>query len=168
MTRLSYVSVSQNLTDASQFIKTYTINPLDNSESGLCKAVNLLCSNCPSESERYAKTRLVEEVSPVDELPFYRKFFGAYDIDGTLIGIGGIKAAEWASDTHILYLMAVDIERRGQGVGSDLEMIRIQWMRENFLRGRCLVSTKHKKRFERWGFKSLSEVDERHLMILEF
>jgi GNAT superfamily N-acetyltransferase len=104
----------------------------------------------------------------LDDLPFYRKFFGAYDFDGTLIGVGGIKSADWASDTHILYMMAVDKSHRGKGVGSDLESIRIQWMLENFPRGRCLVSTKHKKRFERWDFKTVSEVNNRHLMILEF
>jgi GNAT superfamily N-acetyltransferase len=168
MSRLSKVSVNQKLTNVSQFMKTYTVRPLDNSASELSAAVDILSTNCPSESERYEKTRLVAEVSQVDTGPFYRKFFGAFDLDGALIGIGGIKAADWASDTHILYLMAVEIEHRGMGVGSDLEMIRIQWLRENFLRGRCLVSTRHKKRFERWGFKSLSEVDSRHLMMLEF
>jgi hypothetical protein len=101
-------------------------------------------------------------------MPFYRKFFGAYDVDGVLIGVGGIKAADWASDTHILYMMAVDINHRGKGIGTDLEAIRIKWILDNFNRGRCLVSTKHKKRFERWDFKTVSEIDKRHLMLLEF
>jgi len=149
-------------------MKTYTIRPLDTTALALSDAVNLLCSNCPSESERYEKNRLVAEIRSVDTQPFYKKFFGAYDSDGTLIGVGGIKAADWASDTHILYMMAVNKDHRGQGVGSDLESIRIQWMRDNFPRGRCLVSTSHKKRFERWGFKPASEVNNRHLMILEF
>ncbi|WP_347986386.1 GNAT family N-acetyltransferase [Methylomonas sp. AM2-LC] len=141
---------------------------MDASVGELSDAVNLLCSNCPSESERYERSRLVTEICPIDELPFYRKFFGAYDFDGTLIGAGGIKSADWASDTHILYMMAVDKNHRSKGVGSDLERIRIQWMRDNFPHGRCLVSTKHKKRFEKWDFKTVSEVNNRHLMILEF
>ena len=168
MARSADVSVSQKLLGEAHHNKIYTVSRFDDSAERLTEAVNLLSANCPSESERYEKNRLITEVSPLDELPFYRKFFGAYDLEGKLIGIGGIKAADWASDTHILYLMAVDKAHRGQGVGSDLEMIRIQWLRENFLRGRCLVSTKHKKRFERWGFGSLSEIDNRHLMMLEF
>ncbi len=149
-------------------MKTYTVRPLDTTSLALSDAVNLLCSNCPSESERYEKSRLVTEMRAVDAQPFYRKFFGAYDFDGTLIGVGGLKAADWASDTHILYMMAVDKDHRGKGVGSDLERIRIQWVRDNFPRGRCIVSTKHKKRFERWDFKTVSEVNNRHLMVLEF
>ncbi len=104
----------------------------------------------------------------MEALPFYRKFFGAYHADGTLIAVGGVKAADWASDTHILYMMAVDKDHRGKGIGSDLEKARIQWVRDNFSNGRCLVSTKHKKRFERWDFKVVSEVNDRYLMILEF
>lgn len=156
--------------DATQSIsmKTYTIRPLDSTSLALSDAVDLLCSNCPAESERYEKSRLVTEIRSVDALPFYRKFFGAYDFDGSLLGVGGIKAADWASDTHILYMMAVAKDHRGKGVGTDLENIRIRWVRDNFPGGRCLVSTKHKKRFERWDFKIVSEVNNRYLMILEF
>jgi len=149
-------------------MKNYTVRPLDTTSVALSDAVNLLCVNCPSESERYEESRLVTELCQVDTLPFYRKFFGAYDFAATLIGVGGIKAADWASDTHILYMMAVDKDHRSKGVGTDLESIRIQWVRDNFPRGRCLVSTKHKKRFERWDFKTVSEVNNRHLMVLEF
>jgi GNAT superfamily N-acetyltransferase len=141
---------------------------MDTFAPALSAAVELLCANCPSESERYEKSRLVTELCPSAKLPFYRKFFGAYDLDETLIGVGGIKAADWASDTHILYMMAVDKDHRGKGVGSDLESIRIQWLRDNFPRGRCLVSTIHKKRFERWDFEAVSEINGRYLMILEF
>jgi GNAT superfamily N-acetyltransferase len=149
-------------------MKTYTIRPLEATPIALSDAVDLLLSNCPSESERYEKSRLVKEICPVDTLPFYRKFFGAYHSNGALIGVGGIKAADWASDTHILYLMAVDKAHRGQGVGTDLETIRIQWVRDHFSHGRCLVSTKHEKRFERRGFKTVSEIGHRHLMVFEF
>ena len=108
------------------------------------------------------------EINSVEEQPFYKKFFAAYDLEGQLIGAGGIKAADWASDTHILYMMAVDVAHRGQGVGSGLEAARIQWMRDHFTHGRCLVSTKHRKRFERWDFKIVNELNNRYLMILEF
>ena len=133
-------------------MKTYTIRPLDATPLAISDAIHLLCSNCPSESERYEKSRLITEVCVVDTLPFYKIFFGAYDADNVLIGIGGIKAADWASDTHILYMVAVEEAHRGKGIGSKLEEARIQWMRDNFTHGRCLVSTKYKKRFERWLF----------------
>lgn len=149
-------------------MKNYTIRPLDNTPIAISDAISLLFSNCPSESERYEKSRLITDVCIVDTLPFYKKFFGAYNADNTLIGIGGIKAADWASDTHILYMVAVEKAHRGKGVGSSLETARIQWMQENFTHGRCIVSTKHKKRFERWDFKIVSEVNNRYLMILEF
>lgn len=149
-------------------MKNYTVRPLETTSLALAEAVDLLNANCPAESERYEKERLMIEVSPVDAMPFYKKFFGAYDFDGTLIGVGGIKAADWASDTHILYMMAVDKEHRSKGIGSALEQSRIQWVKEQFTHGRCLVSTKHKKRFERWGFKIVSEFNERYLMLFEF
>ena len=149
-------------------MKTYIIRPLDNTPHTLSDAVNLLSSNCPNESDRYEKSRLETEIFSEDKLPFYRKFFCAYNADGLFIGVGGIKAADWASDTHILYLMAVDKDHRGKGVGTDLEKARIEWLLSNFNHGRCLVSTKRKKRFVRWGFKVVSEINDRYLMILEF
>lgn len=149
-------------------MKTYKIRTLDNSSHSRSEAINLLCSNCPVESDRYEKGRLIEEVSTIETLPFYRRFFGAYDAADKLVGVGGIKASDWASDTHILYMMAVAQPYRGQGIGSDLENARIQWVRENFPHGRCLVSTRHKKRFMRWGFESVSEISGRYLMIMEF
>lgn len=149
-------------------MKTYSIRALESNSSALSEAVNLLSSNCPSESERYDKSRLETEIAQVTSLPFYKKFFGAYDQTNLLIGVGGVKASDWASDTHILYMMAVDKDHRGKGVGSALERARIEWIRSNFPRGRCLVSTKHRKRFERLNFVSISEINTRHLMILEF
>ncbi|MEY2667206.1 MAG: hypothetical protein RLZZ384_1377 [Pseudomonadota bacterium] len=149
-------------------MKTYNIRPIDTTSLAITDAVNLLCSNCPNEHERYEKERVFSEVGIIDTPPFYKVFFGAYHSDGKLIGVGGIKSADWASDTFILYMMAVAEEHRSKGVGSSLESARIQWMRDKFPHGRCLVSTKHKKRFERWDFKIVSEVNSRYLMILEF
>jgi GNAT superfamily N-acetyltransferase len=148
-------------------MNAFTVQPLDTPQA-LQDAVNLLGRNCPGESERYEPDRLEAEVSTIENPIFYRRFFGAYDLNGVLIGAGGVKAADWASDTHILYLMAVEQSERGKGVGSALESARIQWIRDNFSHGRCLVSTRHKKRFERWNFEIVSEINKRHLMILEF
>lgn len=149
-------------------MKTYFIHPLDKTPLALSNAVELLASNCPSESDRYEKSRIEIEIGSEDKLPFYKQFFGASDAGGELIGVAGIKTADWASDTHILYMMAVDKDHRGNGIGTDLEKVRIEWLLNNFNHGRCLVSTKHKKRFIRWGFNVISEINDRHLMILEF
>lgn len=149
-------------------MKTYHIRPLDNGAEIRAAAVQLLAANCPSESDRYAANRLSEELHCVEALPFYRRFWGAYTPDNQLLAVGGIKAADWASDTHILYMMAVEQIHRGQGVGTALEKARLDWLRDNFANGRCLVSTRHKKRFMRWGFSVASEISGRYLMILEF
>lgn len=149
-------------------MNAYKIRDLDSTNGGLSEAVTLLLSNCPDDSGRYARNRLEKELFPIDAGPLYRKFFGAYAVQGSLIGVGGIKAADWASDTHILYLMAVDRTHRGKGVGTALEKARIYWVRDKFSHGRLLVSTKHKKRFERWDFKVVSEVNDKQLMVLEF
>jgi hypothetical protein len=68
-------------------MNTYTIRSLDASPTALSDAVELLLSNCPSESDRYEKSRLVTELCTVETLPFYRQFYGAYAADGTLIGL---------------------------------------------------------------------------------
>lgn len=149
-------------------VKTYTIRSLDNASNTRSAAIELLSANCPSESDRYESSRLNQELYSIDTLPFYRRFFGAYAANNQLIAVGGIKAADWASDTHILYMMAVDKQFRGQGIGSDLEKTRLDWVRDNFTHGRCLVSTRHKKRFMRWGFAAVSEINDRHLMVIEF
>lgn len=137
-------------------------------ESDKDEAIKLLNNNCPAESGRYNMNRLDTEFLITSEYPFYKRFFGAKFDDGSLIAVGGIKAADWASDTHILYMMAVEQSYRGQGIGAALEKARLDWLKFNFDHGRCLVSTKHYKRFERLGFKSVSELENRHLMMLEF
>ena len=149
-------------------MKQLNIACLENSPVRLAEAVSLLSSNCPSGSERYGISRLKTEIISVDVLPFYKRFFGAYTANGLLIWVGGIKAADWASDTHIMYMMAVDKAHRGKGVDTALEKARIEWVRDNFAHGRYLVSTKHKKRFERWGFKVVSEINDKLLMVMDF
>ena len=87
-----------------------------------------------------------------------------------VVGIGGIKAADWASDTHILYLSAVTEHARGQGIARALIAARIAWAMENFTAGRMLVSTARPRRFARLGFRLMGkrEAAGRRLMLLEF
>lgn len=159
---------SSNIIYSPITFESYTIRLLEIDDDTITQAVNLLCANCPNESARYDDERLRGEIECLNTRPFYKLFFGAYDSDNSLVAVGGVKAADWASDTHILYTMAVDKAHRGKGLGSKLEWIRIQWVREHFNHGRFLVSTKHKKRFERWDFHVISEINGRHLMMLTF
>lgn len=87
-----------------------------------------------------------------------------------MVGVGGIKAADWASDTHILYLSAVAEHARGQGIARSLIAARIAWTMENFPHGRLLVSTARPRRFTRLGFRLMGkqEAGGRRLMLLEF
>lgn len=57
-------------------MNTYTIRPLENSTLAIADAVNLLCSNCPNESERYEQNRLFSEIDMVQTPPFYKVFLG--------------------------------------------------------------------------------------------
>ena len=82
-------------------MNAYKIRDLDSTNRGLSEAVTLLHSNCPDDSGRYARNRLENELFPIYAGPLYRKFFGAYAPQESLIGVGGINAADWASDTHI-------------------------------------------------------------------
>lgn len=120
------------------------------------------------DSLRYDAARLQAELTPAPP-PFYRKFFCAWQ-DGELVGAGGIKAADWASNTHVLYLSAVARHARGQGIAKSLIGARLDWVRARFAAGCVLVSTTHRKRFAGLGFR-LARVDReggRYLMVLEF
>lgn len=129
-------------------------------------AIELLCTVF-QDSARYQRRRLEHEIREVDP-PIYRHFVVALQY-GELIGIGGIKAADWASNTHVLYHSAVAVEARGQGIGSALVDARLAWLRQNFTSGRVLVSTRKVQRFRKLRFKSVGhEMDGRRLMCLEF
>ena len=133
---------------------------------GADSVIQLLMGTYPGITEKYSRDRLVNEIV-VSGGWNYRTFFVAH-VGQKLVGVGGIKAADWASNTHLMFLSAVDIDHRGVGIGGALEQARITWVKENHVYGRILVSTKHDKRFVRYGFKSISEVDGRHMMCLEF
>jgi GNAT superfamily N-acetyltransferase len=123
-------------------------------------------------SDRYTVSRLNEELKPLSE-PLYRQFFIAMAHTrkaDRVIGVGGIKAADWASNTHILYLSAVHPDFRNQGIGKKLVRARVEWIRANFSTGRVLVSTPKIDRFRQFGFKQVSKSCEkgRALMLMEY
>lgn len=146
----------------------FRIETLDTSSQILVDtAVNLLV-NAFAKPEHYGTQRLHEEIQTLTGL-FYRQFFVA-EKDGKIIGVGGVKAAEWATRTHLLYLSAVAPEQRGQGIGRALLKARVDWIVENFTSGRILVSSAKAKRFRDMGFTLIpkSGVDGRFLMMRRF
>ena len=58
-----------------------------------------------------------------------------------IVGVAGVKAADWALKTHLLYLSAVAPEMRGKGVGRALLDARLEWIKRKFDSGRVLVLT---------------------------
>lgn len=73
-------------------------------------------------------------------------------IDDEVVGVGGYEKVRFASDTWVLFLLAVDEKHRNQGIGTALIKKRIAIIERNNHYGRILVSTKHPKRFEKLGF----------------
>lgn len=144
------------------------IDALDGSSNALIDTCSTLILNAFGDPERYSYDRVARELRAVD--PYhYRRFFVAMEA-GEILGVGGIKAADWASDTHLLYLSAVKPERRGQGIGRSLIMARIEWVERTFPRGRILVSTTKTKRYRDLGFVEIrnSRLEGRHLMMKRF
>ena len=146
----------------------YRIDTLDTSSPLLQEACVTLLVNAFAKPERYSAQRLHEELRGDTSL-FYRQFFVAMT-NGTIIGVGGIKAADWASHTHLLYLSAVAPEHRGQGIGRALLKARIEWVEQHFESGRILVSSTKTKRFHEYGFVDIrkSILEGRHLMLRRF
>lgn len=129
------------------------IDTLDPASETMLDACVTLVANAFADPERYGPVRVRRELR-ADESVFYRRFFVALDA-GEVIAIGGVKAADWASRTHILYLSAVAPERRGQGIGRALIKARVDWLKETFDSGRILVSTSKTRRFRDLGFTEI-------------
>ncbi len=151
---------------------TIKIKPLNRNESErVIQSVELL-HGCYSNNERYTVERLIEELKPMPK-PIYRKFFVATTNSKQgerIVGVGGIKAADWASDTHLLYLSAVHADFRNKGIGKGLVEARLEWLKREYQSGKVLVSTQKHERFKRFGFKQISKVCERDrsIMLLEY
>jgi predicted N-acetyltransferase YhbS len=144
------------------------IDTLDTSSPALLEASVTLIVNAFADPERYSAERVARELRG-DDPAFYRRFFVAMDA-GEIVAVGGIKAADWASRTHIFYLSAVTPERRGKGIGRAMVKARIDWLEEKFESGRILVSAAKTKRFRDLGFVEVrnSAIDGRHLLVRKF
>ncbi len=145
------------------------IDPLDDASHALRDAAASILARSFANPERYSLERIARELEPETSPTFYRQFFIAMR-SGELLGVGGIKAADWASHTHLLYLSAVAPEWRGQGIGRALVEARIAWVESRFTNGRLLVSTDKVKRFRELGFSEIrhSGIDGRRLMLRRF
>lgn len=152
--------------------KATQVEILDSNESeNLIQAVEVLHGSFAG-SDRYTVSRLTEEVMPLGE-PLYRQFFivtTRTKKENRVIGVGGVKAADWASNTHILYLSAVHPEFRNLGIGKKMVKARVEWIRSNFSCGRVLVSTPKIERFKQFGFQQVTKSCDkgRAIMVMEF
>jgi len=95
------------------------------------------------------------------------RFLVAVKEDGEIIGVAGWGKLEFASRTWGLFLSSVHRDYRGQGVGTALVRERLRRIEEETQKGRVLVSTRHRKRFEKLGFRSVDYDEELslHLML---
>lgn len=144
------------------------IAPLDTGCPARLDASIALLVDAFGDPLRYGTERLQRELQAADPL-FYRQFFIA-EADGQVLAFGGVKAADWASRTHILYLSAVALEKRGQGLGRAMIKARVDWVTSNFKSGRILVSAVKSRRFKDHGFDAIrdSEIDGRQLLMRRF
>lgn len=144
------------------------IRALDCLDNGQLTASIDLVEAAFGDPERYGRERITREMLG-DHPVFYRQFFVAIKA-GHIVGVGGVKAADWAAKTHLLYLSAVAAEKRGQGIGRALLEARIEWVERRFGSGRILTSTARMKRFRDLGFSEIkgSEVNDRYLMLYRF
>lgn len=144
------------------------IEALDTSSLPLVEASIALLVDAFDNTERYNAQRLNEELRN-DAGLFYRQFFIATQ-GGEIVGFGGVKAADWASHTHLLYLSAVAPQHRGKGIGRALLKTRVEWVKNHFKLGRIVVSSARARRLHDLGFVAIprSGIEGRYLMMLRF
>ncbi len=121
-----------------------------------------------ANNDFYQVERIRHEIATCN--PFYQRVFFIATHNEQVIGIGGIRSAEWASKTHILYLSAVHESARQQGIGRALIQERIKWIKSNNDSGRIIVSTAKIKRFKDFGFcvAHKSKLNNKNILIYTF
>lgn len=117
---------------------------------------------------QYGQKRIECEVGEASP-PHRKAFFLAMEAE-KILGAAGVKSADWASNTWILYLSAVKPEARGQGIGRQLIEARILWVKAQQSHGRVLVSTGKPQRYRALGFRKITREERsgKHLLVLEF
>lgn len=155
-------------TPAAEEMSRFRIDTLDSSSALLLDECTTLLFNAFADPERYNRERIRQELR-CDDPVYYRRFFIAVE-KHQIVAVGGVKAADWASRTHILYLSAVAPEKRGHGIGRALIKARLDWLKSNFTSGRVLVSASKSRRFRDLGFRELrhGHIGGKHLMLLRF
>lgn len=121
-----------------------------------------------NDREKYGPERLAQEIRP--PLAPQRKQFFMVTEGERILGVAGVKSADWASKAWILYLSAVVPEARGRGIGRSLVEARLRWIKSQQAHGRILVSTAKPRRFRVFGFRQMTREarEGRHLMLLEY
>lgn len=136
----------------------YHVLPLDWSDQARLAAARAVIVEAFADADRYPLARIEQELQPGIP-PFQRQFFVAEQViagETRIVGVGGIKAADWASGLHVLYLSAVQKAARGQGIGRALVAARLEWLRQQTDSGRVMVSTQKLRRFRGLGFQVIS------------
>lgn len=149
-------------------MKDFSIGELSWADPAPLQAAQELIFRGFDDPARYARERIGCELTPLAP-PHERRFFIAR-VGDELVGAAGIKSADWASHTFLLYMSVVAPEARGQGIGRALVKARLAWLRQQHGHARVLVSTAKPKRFLGLGFRQLNrrDLDGKSLMFLEY
>ncbi|MDS4026423.1 MAG: GNAT family N-acetyltransferase [Candidatus Contendobacter sp.] len=147
----------------------FTLRPLRDTDLG--DAIAITVENFTIDGNtlgQYAISRVRERLASGFRYHEYApRFIVAVKDDGKIIGVAGWGKLEFASRTWGLFLSSVCRDYRGQGVGTALVRERLRRIGQETRKGRILVSTKHRKRFEKLGFRSVDYDEELslHLML---
>jgi len=147
----------------------FTLRPLRDTD--LTDAIAITAENFTIDGNalgQYAAPRVRERLaSGFRHHEYAPRFLVAVKEDGAIMGVAGWGKLEFASRTWGLFLSSVSREYRGRGVGTALVRERLRRIEEETQKGRVLVSTRHRKRFEKLGFRAVDYDEELslHLML---
>lgn len=146
----------------------FTLRPMQDTD--LTDAIAITVENFTIDGNtlgQYAIPRVRERLaSGFRNNEYAPRFIVAVKEDGEIIGVAGWGRLEFASRTWGLFLSSVNREYRGQGVGTALVRERLRLIEEEAQKGRVLVSTKQRKRFEKLGFRTVDYDKELSLYLM--